>query len=199
MPGFGQTGQTVPAVQVVQVDGVKDVVKKGDAISPLRPMPVGNGELWNVTIVQEFFGLRDREPSKTERQQNLICYARGSVGVTSAADAELPADLKDKCWLSDKRTEPSRQQTKYACNDGMSAEVATRKEADGSFGSQVVINIPEKGGISVTRTMRRVAGACDPARKAPMLPGRVVPPMAPIAPIEPDVPPVATPAVPPSK
>jgi hypothetical protein len=78
----------------------------------------------------------------------------------------LPDELTSKCWLSDKRTEALRQQTKYACNDGVSAEVATRQEADGSLGSQVVVNSPEKGGISVTRSMRRVAGACDPTIKA---------------------------------
>lgn len=176
---------------------------KSEVSSPVIVVPAGGGELWNVTVVQEFYGLRDREPAKRDRQQQMICYARGAVGVNSAADAQLPADLKDKCWLSDKRTEPSRQQTKYACNDGMSAEVATRKEADGSFGSQVVVNIPEKGGISITRTMRRVPGACDPAYKGPPLPvpprppglpGRVEPPMAPIAPIEPDVPPSVAPS-----
>ena len=36
-----------------------------------------------------------------------------------------------------------------------------RREADGSYGSQMVVNIPEKGAISITRTMRKVPGTCD--------------------------------------
>ena len=141
------------------------------ARDPLPPPPAasagGGGELWTVTTVKEFYGLRDREPSKRDRQQALLCYPRGTVGVSSAANAELPEELQSKCWLSDKRTEALRQQTKYACNDGMSAEVATRREADGSYGSQVVVNMPDKGGISVTRTMRRAPGGCDPSRRTP--------------------------------
>lgn len=148
---------------------------------PAAPVATGvaAGELWTVTTLQEFYGKADREPSRRERQQNLLCYARGAVGVNSAANAELPDALKDKCWLSDKRTEALRQQTKYACNDGMSAEVATRQNSDGSYGSKVVVNMPEKGGISVTRTMRRMAGACDPSKKAPGPPVQPVPPATP--------------------
>ena len=149
---------------------------------PLPPAagPGVAGELWSVTTLQEFYGRGDREPSKRDRQQNLVCYARGAVGVGSAANAELPNELKDKCWLSDKRTEPLRQQTKYACNDGMSAEVATRQEADGSYGSQVVVNMPEQGGISVTRTMRRMPGVCDASIKAPNPPAQPTPPAKPL-------------------
>jgi hypothetical protein len=146
---------------------------------PRMAGPAASGELWSVTTLQEFQGTANREPSKRDRQQNLLCYARGTVNVNTAARAELPDELKDKCWLSDQRTEPHRQQTKYACNDGMSAEVATRQEADGSFGSQVVVNLPDKGGISVTRTMRRVPGACDPSVKAPIPPVTPAPPVAP--------------------
>ncbi len=148
---------------------------------PLPPAtrPVAAGELWSVTTVREFHGLKDREPSKRDRQQNLVCYPRGTVSANSTANAELPDELKSKCWLSDKRTEALREQTKYACKDGMSAEVATRQEADGSLGSQVVVNSPEKGGISVTRTMRRVAGVCDPTIKSPGPPAQPVPPAKP--------------------
>lgn len=146
---------------------------------PPAPRPAATGELWSVTTVQEIYGPRDREPSKRDRKQSLVCHARGTVSVNSAANAELPDELKSNCWLSDKRTEALREQTKYACKDGMSAEVATRQEADGSLGSQVVVNSPEKGGISVTRTMRRVAGACDPTIKPPVSPALPVPPAKP--------------------
>ena len=80
--------------------------------------------------------------------------------------AELPEELKSKCGLADQRTEARWQQTKYACNDGISTEVATRQVADGSFGSQYVVNFPETGGIAVTRTLRRMPGVCDAGVKA---------------------------------
>ena len=154
------------------------IAKGAESLSPLlKPRVVG--ELWRVTTRQEIYGPRDKEPSKRDWQENLVCYPRGVVSMNSAANADLPAELKDKCWLSDQRSEPHRQQTKYACNDGMSAEVATRREVDGSFGSQVVVSIPEKGGIFVTRTMRRVPGGCDPSVKAPETPVQPVPPPAP--------------------
>ena len=136
------------------------------------------GELWSVSTVQEFVGQKDRPPAKPERQQFAVCYPRGAVSLSTSASVELPEELKSKCWLADQRTEPRRQQTKYACNDGISAEVATLQEADGSFGSQYVVNFPEKGGVSVTRTMRRMQVVCDASVK----PAKPAIPAAPPAP-----------------
>ena len=137
------------------------------------------GELWSVSTVQEFVSPKDRPPSKPERQQFAVCYPRGTVTLSSSASVELPEELKGKCWLADQRTEARRQQTKFACNDGISAEVVTRQETDGSFGSQYVVNFPEKGGVSVTRTMRRMQGVCDAAVKPAKPANPTAPPAAP--------------------
>ncbi len=128
------------------------------------------GELWSVSTTQESSGSRLGDPAKRDNQQFAVCYPRGTVGLDSVANAELPEELSSKCWLSDKRTEPNRQQTKYTCRDGITAEIATRREADGSFGSMVVVNLPDKGGIAVTRTMRRMQGTCDASVKRPVAP-----------------------------
>ena len=137
------------------------------------------GELWSVSTVKEFSGSSSGVPPKRENQQFAVCYPRGSVGLESAANAELPEELSSKCWLSDKRTEATRQQTKYTCRDGITAEIATRREVDGSFGSMVVVNLPDKGGIAVTRTMRRMQGTCDASVKLPVAPAQPAPPMPP--------------------
>jgi hypothetical protein len=140
------------------------------------------GELWSVSTVKEFSGSRLSEPAKRENQQYAVCYPRGTVGLESAANAELPEELSSKCWLSDKRTETNRQQTKYACRDGITAEIATRRELDGSFGSMVVVNLPDKGGIAVTRTMRRMQGSCDASVKPLAAPAQPAPPLPPASP-----------------
>jgi len=136
------------------------------------------GEPWLVTTLYEFYGAKEREPSKRERKQSVVCARNGSIDVVSAANAELPADYKDQCWVSDRRAEPTRQQVKYACKDGTTAEAATRREQDGSFGSQIVMNVPDKGAISITRTMRKVAGVCDPDKAVLNIPA---PPKTPSA------------------
>ncbi len=146
------------------------------------------GEPWLVTTLYEFYGAKEREPSKRERKQSVVCARNGSIDVVSAANAELPADYKDQCWVSDRRAEPARQQIKYACKDGTTAEAATRREPDGSFGSQIVMNVPDKGAISITRTMRKVTGVCDPEKAVLSIPA---PPKTP--PAEPPKTPTAPP------
>ena len=138
--------------------------------APLKPAARVPGELWSVSTLQQFVGRNDLPPAPPERQQFAVCYPRGAVDINHAANAELPEALKERCWLADQRTEVRRQQTKYACSDGISAEVVTRQEPDGSFGSQYVVNYPEKGGVSVTRTMRRIPGVCDASVKTPVTP-----------------------------
>jgi hypothetical protein len=63
---------TAPTVSLAQF---------AQSTGPLPPVtsPVAAGELWSVTTVQEFYGLRDRELSKRDRQQTLVCYPRGTV------------------------------------------------------------------------------------------------------------------------
>lgn len=126
------------------------------------------GEPWLSTTVSEYYGAKDREPSKRDRKQSIVCVTGGVPEVTAATKAVLPADIKDECWIKESRDETTRQQVKYGCKSGASAEAVTRREADGSVGSQMVVNIPEKGAISITRTMRKVPGTCD-SNKADLL------------------------------
>lgn len=136
---------------------------------PAKPAAAGaKGEPWLSTTVSEYYGAKDREPSKRDRKQSVVCVAGGAPELTAATKAVLPPEFKDECWIKDSRDEPSRQQIKYGCKSGASAEAVTRREADGSFGSQIVVNIPEKGAISITRTMRKVPGTCD-SNKAELL------------------------------
>ncbi len=179
------TGAAALALAAVSTFGAAAFAQspKEQNAAPVDSRPPQAGELWSVSTVQEIYGPRDREPTKTDRLQHMICFGSGKVDINSAANADLPPELKDKCWLSDKRSDANRQQTKYACNDGTSAEVATRKEADGSYGSQVVVNVPEKGGIAVTRTMRRMPGGCDPSKLTANPPA---PPASPARPATPE-------------
>jgi hypothetical protein len=126
------------------------------------------GEPWLSTTLSEYYGAKDREPSKRDRKQSVVCVTGGAPELTAATKAVLPPEFKDECWIKDSRDEPTRQQMKYGCKSGASAEAVTRREADGSFGSQIVVNIPEKGAISITRTMRKVPGTCD-SNKAELL------------------------------
>ncbi|MEP7157341.1 MAG: hypothetical protein ABI905_16285 [Betaproteobacteria bacterium] len=123
-------------------------------------MPAKPGEIWAVTTVTDFVGARDTTP-KREKQQELGCFAPGEVTVAKAAEIQLPIEFRGRCWIASQRAEPLRQQVKYACSDSTTAETATRQNPDGSFGSQIVVNVPEKGGISITRTMRKAPGKCD--------------------------------------
>ena len=88
--------------------------------------------------------------------------------MAKAAEIKLPNEYRGKCWIASQRAEPMRQQVKYACSDSTTAETATRQNPDGSFGSQIVVNVPEKGGISITRTMRKAPGKCDLSKIAPV-------------------------------
>jgi hypothetical protein len=161
---------------VFAIAGTMSIAQTSNVPAPKAPAAPASGELWSVTTVQQFVGRKDLQPPRPENQQFAVCYPRGSVSISQVANAELPEELKKKCWLADQRTEPRRQQTKYACNDGTSAEVATRQETDGSFGSQYVVNFPDKGGVSVTRTMRRIPGVCEVSSKPPVVPALPSPP-----------------------
>jgi len=171
-PLLGVAAAVLPALAWSQA------APRPDSPSPAGAAAAVQGEPWLVTTLYEFYGAKEREPSKRERKQSVVCARNGSIDVVSAANAELPADYKDQCWVSDRRAEPARQQIKYACKDGTTAEAATRREQDGSFGSQIVMNVPDKGAISITRTMRKVAGVCDPDKAVLNIPA---PPKTPSA------------------
>lgn len=136
------------------------------------------GEPWHLIATYEYYGAKDREASKRDRKESVICVPSGSMDVSSAANSELPAEFKGKCWVADKRAEPKRQQIKYACKNGTTAEAATRQEAEYSFGSQIVINVPEKGAISITRSLRRLSGVCDAEKAVLTAPAAPKPPLA---------------------
>lgn len=146
----------------------------------VSPSPAGAGEIWVITTVTESASARDAAP-KRERQQELGCFAPGAVSISTAADVKLPDEFKAKCWMADRRAEPLRQQVKYACGDGITAEAATRQQPDGTFGSQIVLNVPEKGGISITRTMRKSPGKCDLSKVGAIPPAQPKPPEVPAA------------------
>jgi len=132
----------------------------GEAPKVPASVPPTAGEIWAVTTVTDVVAARESTP-KRERQQELGCFAPGEVTVAKAAEVKLPVEFRDKCWVASQRAEATRQQVKYACSDSTTAEAATRQNPDGSFGSQIVLNVPEKGGIAITRTMKKAPGKCD--------------------------------------
>lgn len=137
------------------------------------------GEPWTATTIYEYYGARDREPAKRERKQTMICAAPGKFDSSNAANAELPPEYKNNCWVNDKRVEMTRQQIKYTCKDGTTLEAVTRRDSDSSFGSQIVANVPKQGAVSITRSFRRAPGTCDVTKALPEVP---VPSPAPAAP-----------------
>lgn len=141
----------------------------------VEPAKAG-GEQWEVTTLVEYYGPKDRTPSRTNRETRTLCLKPGSVDMSAELNTELPADMARRCQLGEKRADDKRQQVKFVCNSGATAEAATRREADGSFSSQIVANVPQEWAVSIVRNVRRVAGSCDPAIATPPQP---VPPATP--------------------
>ena len=156
--GFAQTGQTAQTVPPP---------------APTRtesPRPGAAGEPWTALTLYEYVNAGDSQPHTRNRTQRAVCVVPGKFSLSNATSTDLPDEYRERCWVNDERTERNRAQVKYACNDGMTAEAATRRETDGSFSSKFVINIPGKGGVAVTRTFRRTAGVCDLSKVSPEVP-----------------------------
>lgn len=117
------------------------------------------GERWDVVTLYEFYGAKDREPSRRERKQTKACLPAKQLAPVDLIGADIPDSLQTKCWQKDKRAEENRAQVKYMCSDGSSIEAVVRRESADLQGSQIAINIDGKGAISITRQMRRVAGS----------------------------------------
>ena len=140
------------------------------AVPTEPPRPGAMGEPWTALTLYEYVNAGDSQPHTRNRTQRAVCVVPGKFGSSNATSTDLPDEYRDKCWVNDERAERNRTQVKYACNDGMTAEAATRREADGSFSSKFVINIPGKGGVAVTRTFRRTPGVCDLSKVSPEVP-----------------------------
>jgi hypothetical protein len=117
------------------------------------------GERWDVVTLYEFYGTKDREPSRRERKQATACLPARQLAPVDALSADVPAALRNKCWQKEKRAEENRAQVKYGCSDGSSIEAVVRRESANVQGSQLAINIAGQGAISITRQMKRVEGA----------------------------------------
>lgn len=148
-----------------------------DGVVTSAPAPAS--ERWEVKTLVEYYGPKDRAPSKTNRETKTVCLKAGSVDMSAALNTELPAHLGRGCHVGEKRAEENRQQIKFACSNGATAEAATRREIDGSFSSQIVANLPQEWAISIQRNVRRVVGDCDPAIALPAAPEPPLPPATP--------------------
>jgi hypothetical protein len=143
---------------------------------PSAAAPATAGERWRVTSLYEYVGVRDSAPSKRERRQDDVCLAPGQATFDKDIAAEIPAQLKGKCWINDQREDARRKQVKYLCKDGSSVEGVTRRDSPAQWGTQIVINIAGQGGMSITREMTRLAGRCDPdAKPLPRPPAPIAP------------------------
>lgn len=151
-------------------------VAAGAAVPGAVEPATGGGEQWEVTTLVEYYGPKDRSPSRTNRETRTLCLKPGSVDMSAGLNTELPADMARRCQLGEKRADEKRQQVKFVCNNGATAEAATRREADGSFSSQIVANVPQEWAVSIVRNVRRVAGSCDPAIAIPPQPAPPAPP-----------------------
>ncbi len=140
-----------------------------------RPAAAG-GEQWEVTTLVEYYGPKDRTPSRTNRETRTVCLKPGSLDLSAELMTELPPEMVRRCHLGEKRADGNRQQLKFVCNNGASAEAATRRETDGSFSSQIVANLPQEWAVSILRNVRPVAGACNSAIASPPQPAPPAPP-----------------------
>lgn len=143
------------------------------------PAPPESGERWEVKTLVEYYGPKDRVPSKSNRETRTVCLKAGSVDLSAALNTELQANIGRGCHLGDKRSEENRAQIKFVCANGATAEAATRRESDGSFSSQIVANLPQEWAISIQRNVRRLGGSCDPALQPPTASDPPQPPAAP--------------------
>lgn len=147
-----------------------------DAPAPASPAA---GERWEVKTLVEYYGPKDRVPSKANRETKTVCLKAGTVNLSAALNTELPANIGRGCHLNDRRSEENRQQVKFVCSNGATAEAATRRENDGSFSSQIVANLPQEWAISIQRNVRKLGGSCDPALQPPTASDPPQPPAAP--------------------
>lgn len=155
---------------------VESMAQSFAAPAPAAPAA---GERWEVRTLVEYYGPKDRAPSKANRETKTVCLKAGTVDLSSALNTELPANIGRGCHLGDKRSEENRAQIKFVCANGATAEAATRRESDGSFSSQIVANLPQEWAISIQRNVRRLGGTCDPALQAPTASDPPLPPATP--------------------
>jgi hypothetical protein len=134
-----------------------------------------DGEQWEVTTLVEYYGPKDRVPSRSSRDTRTVCLKQGSLDMSAELITELPAQLVRSCQLGEKRAEGNRQQVKFVCTNGATAEAATRREADGSFSSQIVANLPQQWAVSIMRKVQPRAGTCDTANPVPPPPVQATP------------------------
>lgn len=126
--------------------------------------------LWETVTKIERYGPRDREP-KVERRVEKRCLGPQERSAEEMLKREeMMKRLGTQCWVSGKREEAGRSQVKWACNDGTTAEIATRQPAPNRIGYQVVFNIPQQGALSITAESMRVADTCEPGQAPPQQP-----------------------------
>jgi hypothetical protein len=133
--------------------------------------------LWETVSRSERYGPRDRTPAKVETQTFQRCLAPRQVTADELMKNEaLMLKLKGNCWITSKREEADRNQVKWACHSGVTAEIATRQPAPNRLGYMLVFNIPNEGAVSVTAESMQVADTCDPTKPPPARPNPPVPP-----------------------
>ncbi len=120
---------------------------------------------WETVARYERYGQKDREPAKVDTRVFKHCSRPQDQSAEEVMkQEELMKRLKTQCWVGEKREEAGRSQVKWACRDGMTAEIATRTESAARIGYMMVFNVPGQGALSIKAESLKIADTCETSR-----------------------------------
>lgn len=122
---------------------------------------------WETVARYERYGPKDREPAKVDTRVFKHCSRPQDQSAEELMkQEEMMKRLKTQCWVGEKREEAGRTQVKWACRDGMTAEIATRAESKSRIGYMMVFNVPGQGALSIKAESLKIAETCEAGSSA---------------------------------